>query len=251
MSCSLCNNSVPSPGLCGRCHNRIHRQLDDLLEYWNMAHNELTPGRSGSGSVSSERTIGLNVNALSFIAGHDILGCLHEWEKLIRDHRNLTKPALLEKKPLAEEILDAIKFAQVHLLWSGAQVWISEYSTEIAELHAKGMTAAKAFTNQRSHKIPCPATLPDGDYCGQPLRVLDDPLEIFQCHKCKSEWTTLRMVAVAMSSPGLTQVWLDAEAIGSYLKIDRRSVEQFARRNSIARRGELYDFKAYLAARNA
>ena len=95
--CTICNNTTIQSGLCNRCHGRIHSQLDDLLEFWVGAHSELLPGKSGSGGRSSERTIGLNVAALSFIAGHDILGFLHEWEKLIREERKLTPPALVAK----------------------------------------------------------------------------------------------------------------------------------------------------------
>ena len=251
MICQLCNRDTSVEGLCNRCHSRLHSWLDDLPEFWRLAHDELLPGRTGSGASSTERTIGLNVNALSFIAGDDILGVLHEWERLIREERQLTKPALLKKLPLADEITTAVVFAQTHLQWSGQQAWIEDFATELAELHHKGMSAAKAFVSHE-RKIPCPATMPDGEYCGFKLKVnKDDPMDIFSCPKCKSEWTTLRMVAVALSSPGLTEIWLDAEAIGSYLNMSAKNVQQFARRHHIRQRGELYDLKAFLAARHA
>lgn len=217
--------------------------LDDLLEFWHSAHGELLPGKSGSGGRSSERTIGLNVNALSFIAGDDILGCLHEWEKLIRQDRNLTPPAFLKKLPLSDELHAAVEFAQVHLQWSGAQAWIGDFSDELRELHSKGVTAAKAFV-QKARKIPCPAEIGDGGVCANPLRInTDDPLDIFQCRKCESQWTTLRLVAVAMSDVK-REVWLDAEAIGNFIGVSERHVHRLAKRHDVKRRGQLYDLNA-------
>ena len=217
--------------------------LDDLLEFWHSAHGELLPGKSGSGGRSSERTIGLNVNALSFIAGDDILGCLHEWEKLIRQDRNLTPPAFLKKLPLSDELHAAVEFAQVHLQWSGAQAWIGDFSDELRELHSKGMTAAKAFV-QKARKIPCPAEIGDGGVCANPLLInTDDPLDIFQCRKCESQWTTLRLVAVAMSDVK-REVWLDAEAIGNFIGVSERHVHRLAKRHNVKRRGQLYDLNA-------
>ena len=243
MSCQLCNRMVQTEGLCQRCHSRIHQMLDDLLEFWHSAHGELLPGKSGSGGRSSERTIGLNVNALSFIAGDDILGCLHEWEKLIRQDRNLTPPAFLKKLPLSDELHAAVEFAQVHLQWSGAQAWIGDFSDELRELHSKGMTAAKAFV-QKTRKIPCPAEIGHGGVCANPLRInTDDPLDIFQCRKCESQWTTLRLVAVAMSDVK-REVWLDAEAIGNFIGVSERHVHRLAKRHDVKRRGQLYDLNA-------
>jgi hypothetical protein len=81
------------------------------------------------------------------------------------------------------------------------------------------------------------------------LKALDDPMEIFQCRKCKSQWTTLRLVAVALSDPA-KEVWLDAEAIASYVKTTVKNVHQFAKRHSVGKRGDFYDFKQFVNARN-
>ena len=171
------------------------------------------------------------------------MGCLHEWEKLIRQDRNLTPPAFLKKLPLSDELHAAVEFAQVHLQWSGAQAWIGDFSDELRELHSKGMTAAKAFV-QKARKIPCPAEIGDGGVCANPLRInTDDPLDIFQCRKCESQWTTLRLVAVAMSDVK-REVWLDAEAIGNFIGVSERHVHRLAKRHDVKRRGQLYDLNA-------
>jgi len=243
--CTICDKPTEVIGLCNRCQSKIHRQLDDILEFWELAHDELLPGKSGNGGRSSERTIGLNVNALSFVAGHDILGCLHEWEKLIRQDRQLTPPALVAKEgDVRGEIAKAISFAQANLPWSGTQDWIGDYASEIADIHSQGMGAAKQFV-EKTRRIPCPSTMPDGSYCDNRLKVdSDDPMKLFECRKCGSTWSTLRLVAVALSVPG-QQVWLDAEAIAIWVGISERQVYRIIKVNKIARRGNLYDVTAF------
>ena len=239
LSCNLCDKQIAENGICHRCHSKIHRQLDDIYEFWLTAHDELLPGRSGSGGRSSERTIGLNVAALSFITGSDILGLLHEWEKLIRQDRNLTRPAFLKKESLAIEISNAIKFAQTHLQWSATQPWIGDFAKELKNLHSLGMSAAKCFL-EKTRKIECPAETSEG-ICNNLLKINEqDPMEIFECRKCQSQWTTLRLVAVALSDPN-RKVWLDAEAIAKWIGVSERHVRRIAQRNNISKKGNLYD----------
>ena len=244
--CTLCNKVVQAVGLCNRCQSRLHQMLDDLGEFWLGAHNELLPGKSGNGGRSSERTIGLNVAALSFIAGHDILGFLHEWEKLIREERKLTPPAMIAKpESLGAEIDDAIKFSQTHLAWSGSQDWISDFETELKDIHSLGMNAARKFV-EKTRRIPCPAETGEGA-CANLLKInADDPLEIFQCRKCQSQWTTLRLVAVAMSDK--RAVWLDAEALGKWMGISERHVRRLAQKYKLPKRGELYEAHSIIEA---
>ena len=246
MSCTLCNHMTEVEGLCQRCHNKIHSQLEDLGDFWLTAHDELLPGSGGNGSSNSERSIGVSVTALSFIAGDDILGVLHEWEKVIRMERKLIPPAMLKKQSnVGAEIDDAIKFAQTHLQWSGTQEWVGDYAREIRELHQMGMQAARAFV-AKARRIPCPSTQPDGEYCNNLLRINhDDPLDIFTCKKCQAEWTTLRLVAVALSDP-TNEVWLDAEAIGQWMSLPERQVYRIIKKNQVARKGQLYNVKQFI-----
>lgn len=243
--CSLCQHDAGLESLCQRCHAKVHTHLDDLLELWSAAHAELLPGNGGQGSSSGERTIGLNVSALSFIAGDDILGVLHEWEALIRQERGLTPPALLLKKSLPVEIADAIGFAQSHLLWSSNQDWFADYVSEIGDLHRMGLGAARRFT-EKVRRISCPGDREDGTPCSNPLPLRQDDLLALSCCKvCGSEWNTVRLVAVAMSDPE-KEIWLDADAIAAWLNISDRRVRQIARKHGVSRRGQLYDLKEVL-----
>lgn len=247
MTCSLCGKETPSTGLCSRCQGWVHRMLDDLLELWLAAHQELIPGNGGAGSSSGERTIGINVAALSFIAGDDILKILHSWEGEVRQERNLTPPALLKKRSLENEIKDAIRFAQAHLDWMGQQSWIGDFVDEVRELHKTGSAAARR-TAEKVKRIACPADDADGLPCGQILRLTDNLFDIIECRKCETQWTAIRLVAVALADER-KDIWLDADAIGSYLSLNPKYIHKFCKRHEISKKGYLYNLKEILVKR--
>ena len=246
--CPICQKA--STGLCHRCEGRICIALDDLFEFWDVAHQHLVPSKTGTGARSSEMSIGLNVAALSFVAGHDILRLLHSWEGLIRQERRLTPPALLPMPAsLADEIDTAIKFQKTHLAWSSAQDWFADFVSEVFELHRQGMAVSKSFVAKK-RRIACPSEVSDGS-CGNLLQINEEnPLEIFSCHRCGNEWTTLRLVAVAMSDPN-REVWLDAEALASWVGLSDRQVRRLIKEHQIPRRGQLYDAKKFRDAYTA
>lgn len=249
-TCNLCPFIMNESGICQKCYNRIFMQLDDLLELWSAAHGELLPGGGGHGSSSGEMTIGLNLQALNFIAGSDILNLLHSWESLIRSERRLTPPAMLKQESLAKEITKAVRFAQAQIEWLGQSEYIADFAREIRELHGMGIAASRKFV-KKTRKITCPADTAEGLPCGNLLILReDDLLELFTCHKCGAEWSTYRLIIVALSDPR-TEFWLDAEAIASWLQLSARRVQQIAKEHRVAKRGALYDLKAILKARAA
>lgn len=247
-ACKLCNWAINHDGICPRCANRIHVELDDLMELWTLAHGELLPGGGGHGSSSGERTIGVNLQALNFIAGNDILNLLHEWEKMIRAERSLTPPALLKGEGIAKEILKAVRFAQAQIEWLAGTDYIEDFAREVRELHGMGIAASRQFV-KKTRKISCPADTREGLPCGNLLILReDDILELFSCRRCGAEWSTYRLIIVALSDPR-TEFWLDAEAIATWLHLSPRRIQQIAKEFDIAKRGSLYDLKAILAAR--
>ena len=242
-SCPVCARTRQSAGLCLICEKRITTMLDDLYDFWDAAHGQLQPAR-GAGGRSSEMSIGINVSALSFIGGQDILNLLHSWEAWIRQERRLTPPALIPKpESLAKEIQDAIGFAKAHLEWSVNQDWFSDFLSELEQLHGQGRAAAKIFVEKKK-RIPCPGETQEGLPCGFMLTIRQDEnlLDLFTCSKCKTEWTSLRLVAVALSDPK-QEVWLDLEAIANWLNISERHCRRLARAHGVSKRGRLFNLK--------
>ena len=242
-TCPVCARARQSAGLCLNCEKQIREMLDDLYEFWDAAHDQLQPSR-GSGGRSSEMSIGINVAALSFIGGQDILNFLHQWEAWIRQDRKLTPPALIAKPDsLAKEIQEAIRFAQTHLEWSALQEWFNDFLSELKQLHGQGRAAAKVYVEKKK-RIPCPGEMQDGLPCGFMLTIRQDQemLDLFTCRKCKTEWTSLRLVAVALSDPK-QEVWLDIEAISKWLNISERQCRRLAKAHGVSKRGRLFNLK--------
>ena len=247
MTCRICRKDSET-GLCPRCRPRVTAMLENLITFWTAAHAELKPGNGGHGSSSGERTLGINVQALSFIAGDDILKTLHSWESIIRTERRLTPPALIAKKPVGVEVYEAVRFAQSHLEWSATQEWIGDYVDEIRDLEKMGSSAAREYV-EKAKRISCPADGEDGNACATIIRLHSGD-EVVSCPKCGTAWNTVRLIAVALSDEQ-NEIWLDAEAIGEFIGITPKAIYTLAKRHSIPKRGQLFDLKKILATRKA
>ena len=248
VNCHLCGHSSPVATLCHRCHTSTVTMIQDLAELWLLAHDELMPGKGGSGGSSNEPSLGINVAALSLIAGDDILRLFHKYEILIRAGRALTAPAFLVKKALKTEIDSAVSFAVTHLEWSATQSWVGDFSAELKALHRSAKAAARQFP-EPVRRISCPGDTSEGLPCGNHLNLrVEDMLEIFSCKKCKTEWSSVRLIAVALASP-VGEFWVDVEAVAAWLHISERRVQQLVKEHKVPRKGLLVDLKKVLATR--
>jgi hypothetical protein len=209
----------------------------------------IEPGRSGSGAVSAERSIGVNVNALDYSMATELLAILHSWESMIRSARQLTPPALLNREPTIDaEVQATCDFHIAHLEWTLGQEWVGDFFNEVKELHSKGMAAAKRFVEQ-PRRIPCPS-----DDCRKfvvidVVAVADNGLSNeVSCYGCKQSWSVLRLVTLAMSNPN-RRFFLDVEAIALWLGLTQRQVYKIIKANNIANKGQLYDLAGVIKAR--
>jgi hypothetical protein len=204
--------------------------------------------QGGHGTNSGEPTIGINVAALDYSSGNDILPIMWEWEKVIREERRLTPPAFVEPQP--DEVAATVEFHLAHLEWSLKQGWVDEYAREVATIHAKGINAARRNV-EPVRRISCPSPNPEDEsrYCNAMLAVEDaDLLTPVMCKRCGTQWTPARLVAVAMSDPN-REVWLDAESIGRWVGISDQQVRRVCRAGKVSKRGQLYNVTEFLDAR--
>ena len=245
MNCAVCKFNVESGQVCKRCYSSLKSALTELPELQAGAASFVTPGRSGSGSPSTERSIGFNVNALDYSMGKELLGVLHKYEALIRRGRTLTPPALLKREATVEkEVAATVSFHLAHLEWTVQQDWLEDFAGQIKELHSKGMATNKKFI-EKPRRIPCPT-----DECRSHIVIdIENLLAGVRCHKCRTSWTLYRLLALAMNNPNRT-FWLDVEAICMWMNISKIDLNKIVRQHEIPMKNGLYDISAIAKARS-
>ena len=226
-------------------YRTLKSNLAELPELQQGAASFVSPSRSGSGSPSTERSIGLNVNALDYSMGKELLGLLHKYEALIRRGRSLTPPALLDREATVElEVAATVSFHLAHLEWTVQQDWVEEFAGLVKELHSKGMACNKKFIEQ-PRRIPCPT-----DECRSHIVIdIENLLAGVTCHKCRTSWTLYRLLALAMANPNRT-FWLDIDAICLWMNITKVNLNKIVREHNIPMKHGLYDISAIAKARS-
>ncbi len=242
MQCLICKSEVEVE--CRGCFGRLKAIFKELPQLQFEAGFYLEPSRTGSGVVSAERSIGINVNALDFSMATDLLAILHGWEEIIRRDRALTPPALVKREQTTDlEVLATCDFHIAHLSWTLTQPWALDFAGEVWGLHARGRAAAKKFKEQ-ARRIPCPT-----DDCKRFVVIDVEQLsQDVSCFGCKQSWSVLRLVALAMSNPS-RRFFLDAEAIAAWLQMTEREVYRLVKKFEIEKRGSTYDLQALMKVR--
>jgi hypothetical protein len=242
MQCQVCKSEIETE--CRSCFGRLRAILRELPQLQFEAGFYLEPSRTGSGAVTAERSIGINVNALDFSMATDLLAILHSWESLIRRERQLTPPALVAKERTTDaEVLATCEFHIAHLSWTLQQSWALDFAGEVWGLHARGRAAAKKFKEQ-ARRIPCPT-----DDCTKFVVIDVEQLsQDVSCFGCKQSWSVLRLVALAMSNPN-RRFFLDVEAISAWLQMTQREVYRLVKKFNIEKRGSTYDLQAIMKAK--
>ena len=243
MNCNICQRSNIET-TCRHCRLSLSAWLIEIPALQYEAGFYIEPGRSASGAVSAERSIGVNVNALDYSMATELLAILHSWESMIRSARQLTPPALLKREPTIDaEVQATCDFHLAHLEWTLGQEWVDDFFNEVKELHSKGMAAAKRFVEQ-PRRIPCPS-----DDCKKFVVIdAENLMSDVSCFGCRQSWTVLRLVALAMSNPS-RKFFLDVEAIALWLGLSQRQVYKIIKANKIERNGQLYDLAGVIASR--
>jgi hypothetical protein len=245
--CHGCGYQRPeSEVICLRCLTTCKIELANLPILLREAGKHLQPGNGGQGSSSGERTIGVNVSALDFVAGHDLLGTLYAWQDLTRDLLGLEERLTL-RGDVQAKVENAVEFLQVHWEWLSQQTdFVGDFIVEIRSLHSRGI-AITGQSQPKVRQIACPADY-RGTTCGRKLTVDGSDLHaVIQCGRCKTQWTTHWLIQVALSQPQ-ADVWVDAEAIAQYKNLSASQVRKVAKKLSVPQIGSLYNLPKFLAA---
>jgi hypothetical protein len=250
MICAVCSKDQ-TDRVCRRCKKSMSSQLKDIRSAHHDAGFYLVPERRGE--RSSERGLGVRLDALDFVANFDVLPVLEEWERdwrrffelssygeasslRIREALNTADPVHVQEIELAS----CVRFLE-DWLDKACESYepIDEFALELRALWRKAQTAA-GRTPRTSWRVTCPTDTDDGE-CGTVLRIsgedFDKPLH---CKSCGTSWKVERLLMVVASSKH-AEVWLDPEAAATWFGLPVRELRRLAQRGLIRREHGRYE----------
>lgn len=241
MNCTVCYNKCDDP-TCQRCVTRTKQYLTDIQRYRSEA--ELIPGRGGEGR-STERPLGVRINALDAIAAFEYVTVLESWEIDWRQHFGLTRygeaSASRNRGTQPHHAMDGI----IQFLMS----WIDEaaqHHPAFPDFHHETMMLwrhAKQAANDiapNAWRVTCPTDTDTGE-CGQTMTVsADDFNGSVYCRFCKTDWPVERLLRVVASSR-MSELWLDPEAAAKYCGVTTRWLRELSRKKLIRKRRGQYE----------
>lgn len=242
LECAICARSVNNDVVCHSCRRNLLAHLTEIPSLQSGAAEWLVPSRSGSGQVSTERSIGINVSALDVSMAKELLSVLYKRAGQIRESRNLS-PLVKIMKSTENQVKELCSFHLTHMEFSFTQPFIQEFAYEIKQFHAKGMAANKMFT-ERPRRIPCPT-----EGCLKNIVISDNILDEITCFGCKTSRSIYMIINLAMSNPDRAFM-LDLEACGQWLNLSNKELKSLIKFHDIPRRGQLFDLKALTKAKN-
>ena len=92
-------------------------------------------------------------------------------------------------------------------------------------------------------RLKCPSEHPeaDGRICGNWLLVDPDrPRDDIVCRRCRTTWTSERLVLVALATPG-DPIWMTAQPICAWLGIHSITLNRWVREKRVTKRGTLFN----------
>lgn len=233
-----CTRTPDIAQVCAPCRVRMRDQLRDVVEFYAIAEHELVPG-SATGARGSERTIGVRVAALDFLAGHDVVAVLGLWERDWRETYGLADPKA--GRTVAATLVEIVKFLHAWLDRAcDDHPAIDDFARELGDAWATARSAAR-MTGQRKTVVDCPTVNDDGTACGGHVTVTDDTDTY--CRRCGTHRTIDRLLAIA-AADRTTPVWVDPEAAAHHSGIPERTLRHWASKGWIVRSHGRYDLRS-------
>lgn len=250
VKCSICANDAGPT--CSRCTTRVRHQLHGIVKYQQRA--ELIPGRGGDGR-STERTIGVRVNALDSSAAYTYVGTLESWEIDWRQFFNLIPYGLASasrnRSTLPHLMLPGIvEFLTAWLDRAAAEhPAFPDFAGEVRNLYVTAKDAANE-RNRPQWRVTCPTDTVDGE-CGREFMISGEDFggDVY-CKVCGTTWPVERLLRVVASSR-LSELWLDPEAAAEYCGVSSRLLRKWGQQGLIRRERGRYEVHSIREALDA
>jgi hypothetical protein len=225
---------------CPTCETRMRDHLVDVLEFYALAEGELIPG-PGNGGRGTERSIGVRLAALDFLAGHDVVAILGSWESEWREHYGLSIDPMLTRP--APALSRSVAFLRQWLPRACTDhPAVDDFARELHECWSLAQSAARV-SPARSLSITCVADddRHDDGICGKRIPVgIDEIRGRVTCKRCQTAWDVPHLMHVAISTPG-AELWADPEAAAGYFRVTSKTLRQWARADHIRREHGRYE----------
>jgi hypothetical protein len=242
--CVICEQTAPAMA-CQRCQTRIGHHLDDIVTFTALAADELLPGQGGDGR-SSERGIGIRIDALDLVAGYDVLPVLESWERMFREEwgygpwgpTSAARGAGQADQATAY-LTGTVRFLREHLDRISEHPAVDDFAGEITTCWHQARQAARRQPRQ-AWRVTCPSDTDQGE-CGQTLRVTGQDFGgQVTCRACGTVWLTDRLLMVVASSLH-AELWLDPEAASEWVGVHVRTLRKWANAGKIKREHGRYE----------
>ena len=235
--CVICARRSEQGYACAACEARMRDRLGEVVEFYALAQNELLPGSSG-GDRGTERSLGVRLSALDFVAGHDVVAVLGLWERDWRDTYGLADPKA--GRGVEETLVECVKFlvAWLHRACVDHPA-IDDFARELRECWSQARSAARMSPARKATTITCPADLDDGSMCECRIGVDGTDHDVV-CPRCRTTWDVPHLMHVAISTPGV-EMWADPAAASAYFGIAERTLRHWAERGRVQRSHGRYE----------
>ena len=260
-ACTICQGQT-SHMACAKCQRNMQRQLKEIIDFVALAETNLIPG-SGAGGRSTERPLGIRIDALDLVAGFDVLPQLESWERLFREDYRLTKYGEIsgQRARVVSVVMPAhdgrsippqiaisgyISGTVTFLLQWLPRICedhpaVDEFAHELRQLHRQAQ-AASGQSPRTSWNVTCPTDTDRGE-CGNKLRLNGEDFDgHVTCRQCKTTWPVQRLLLVAASST-TSAIWLDPEAAAMMYNVSTKTLQRWAKDGRITKEHGRYDIR--------
>lgn len=231
---------------CGRCRDRMRRQLLEIPELYALAGGELSPGASAGGG-GTEASLGLRVAALDFREGSDVLGMLASWARTWEEDFDDTPRDWSRLSHGTDRVGATLVDLTRHLSREldracAVTPGIDVFAQELNDLHLEARVAARTIT-ARHTEVECPADREDG-ICRARIRVGGLELkDVVHCPKCHTRWELKRLLLVA-DSDREAGAWLPVDDVALLIGVPKRTLNRWASEGRVQRAHGLFELQS-------
>jgi hypothetical protein len=244
--CVICQHKTAN-NLCHKCENRTRTHLNEIITYTKHAAKELAPSQTGEGRTT-ERSLGINLDALDLIAGNTVLPILESWEAMYRaewQYPPLGPVTLARAQGQPDQTIayltGTVTFLKHNLDKIATHETVKDFTTEIGSCWYQARNAARRQPRQ-AWRVTCPTDTNRGE-CGNTLRITGQDFDNeITCRTCQTTWPTERLLRVVASSQD-AEIWVDSQAAARQTGVPESTLRRWAKQGKIKRRGTMYEYK--------